>query len=177
LSSLSSINSYIPDTAPTPEQNYVQKSIEALYSGGHWASIAGQLFEFTGAYYELRTEATEKRRIFDWLSAYSEFVNGKYRCNRANSASVNEVYNSMILAVAIDPNTINPEGLNSSSGVVKSTLMALIPLCHMTPSRFIHMSAASMIPILIRRMAIACWNVWSRRNVKYSCELLPLRST
>jgi len=53
------------------------------------------------------------------LSAYSEFVKGKYRCNRANSASVNEVYNSMILAVAIDPNTINPEGLNSSSGVVK----------------------------------------------------------
>jgi putative DNA primase/helicase len=97
----------------------VQKSIEALYSGGHWASIAGQLFEFTGAYYELRPEATEKRRIFDWLSAYSEFVNGKYRCNRANSASVNEVYNSMLLAVAIDPNTINPEGLNSSSGVVK----------------------------------------------------------
>jgi putative DNA primase/helicase len=119
LSSLGSINSYIPDTAPTPEQNYVQKSIEALYSGGHWASIAGQLFEFTGTYYELRPEATEKRRIFDWLSAYSEFVNGKYRCNRANSASVNEVYNSMLLAVAIDPNTINPEGLNSSSGVVK----------------------------------------------------------
>jgi len=119
LSLKSSINDYIPDTAPTPEQNYVQKAIEALYFGGHWASIAGQLFEFTGAYYELRPEATEKRRIFDWLSAYSEFVKGKYRCNRANSASVNEVYNSMILAVAIDPNTINPEGLNSSSGVVK----------------------------------------------------------
>jgi putative DNA primase/helicase len=119
LSSFSSINAYIPDTALTPEQNYVQKAIKALYSGGHWASIAGQLFEFTGTYYELRPEATEKRRIFDWLSAYSEFVNGKYRCNRANSASVNEVYNSMILAVAIDPNTINPEGLNSSSGVVK----------------------------------------------------------
>jgi len=119
LSLKSNINDHIADTAPTPEQNYVQKAIEALYFGGHWASIAGQLFEFTGAYYELRPEATEKRRIFNWLSAYSEFVNGKYRCNRANSASVNEVYNSMILAVAIDPNTINPEGLNSSSGVVK----------------------------------------------------------
>jgi len=119
LSSKGSINSYIPDTAPTPEQNYVQKAIEALYSAGHWASIAGQLFEFTGTHYELRPEATEKRRIFGWFSTYSEFVNGKYRCNRANSASVNEVYNSMLLAVAVDPNTINPEGLNSSSGVVK----------------------------------------------------------
>jgi putative DNA primase/helicase len=119
LSSLSSANSYIPDTAPTPEQNYVQKAIEVLYSGGHWASIAGQLFEFTGAYYKLCPEATEKRRILDWLSTYSEFVGGKYRCNRANTASVNEVYSYILLAVAVDPNTINPEGLNSSNGVVK----------------------------------------------------------
>ena len=119
LSSKSSISIYIPDTAPTPEQNYVQKAIEALYSSGHWASVAGQLLAFTGTHYELRPEATEKRRILDWLSTYSEFVNGKYRCNRANTASVNEIYSYIVLAVAVDPNTINPEGLNSSSGVVK----------------------------------------------------------
>jgi len=119
LSSKSSIKTYIPDTAPTPEQNYVQKAIEALYSSGHWASVAGQLLAFTGTHYELRPEATEKRRILDWLSTYSEFVNGKYRCNRANTASVNEIYSYIVLAVAVDPNTINPEGLNSSSGVVK----------------------------------------------------------
>jgi len=119
LSSNSSINAYIPDTAPTPEQNYVQKAIETLYSGGHWISVAGQLLEFTGTHYTLRPEATEKRRILDWLNTYSEFVNGKYRCNRANTASVNEVYSYILLAVAVDPNTINPDGLNSSSGVVK----------------------------------------------------------
>jgi putative DNA primase/helicase len=119
LSPNSSINAYIPDTAPTPEQNYVQKAIEALYSEGHWVSVAGQLLEFTGTHYTLRPEATEKRRILDWLNTYSEFVNGKYRCNRANTASVNEVYGYIVLAVAVDPNTINPEGLNSSSGVVK----------------------------------------------------------
>ncbi|WP_333224531.1 hypothetical protein [Microcoleus sp. Pol14D6] len=115
----SSANDYIPDTAPTPEQNYVQKAVDALYSDTPWVSIAGQLFEFTGTHYELRTEATEKRRILDWLSTYSEFVRGKYRCNRANSASVNEVYSYMLLAVAVDPNTINPDGLNTSKGVVK----------------------------------------------------------
>jgi putative DNA primase/helicase len=115
----SSTNSYIPDTAPTPEQSYVQKAVEALYSSGHWASFGGQLFAFTGTHYELRSEGTEKRRILDWLSTYSEFVRGKYRCTRANTASVNEVYGYILLAVAVDPNTINPEGLNSSSGVVK----------------------------------------------------------
>ena len=119
LSSRCSTKTYIPDTAPTPEQNYVQKAIEALYSSGHWVSVAGQLLEFTGTHYTLRPEATEKRRILDWFNTYSEFVNGKYRCNRANTASVNEIYSYIVLAVAVDPNTINPEGLNSSSGVVK----------------------------------------------------------
>lgn len=89
----------------------MQKAIEALCSDTPWVSIAGQLFEFTGTHYELRSEATEKWRIFDWLTTYSELVKGKYRCNRANSASANEVYSSMLLAVAVDPNTINPDGL------------------------------------------------------------------
>jgi hypothetical protein len=155
----------------------VQKAIEALYSSGHWASVAGQLLAFTGTHYELRPEATEKRRILDWLSTYSEFVNGKYRCNRANTASVNEIYSYIVLAVAVDPNTINPEGLNSSSGVVKLTPTALIPLYRMTLSRFIHTLAASMTPILTRRIAIAFWSVWNLRSVKYFCELLLRHST
>jgi putative DNA primase/helicase len=85
----------------------------------HWASIAGQLFEFTGTHYELRSEATEKRRILEWLSTYSEFVKGKYRCNRANSASFKEVYTYILSAVAVDLNTINPDGLNTTKGVLK----------------------------------------------------------
>jgi len=119
LESNSSTNGYISDTAPLPEQNYVQKAIKALYTGGYWVSVAGQLLEFTGTHYELRLEATEKRRIFDWLSTYAEFVKGKHRCNRANSASVNEVYSSVLWAVAVDPNTINPDGLNCSNGVLR----------------------------------------------------------
>ncbi|MFB8798346.1 MAG: DUF5906 domain-containing protein [Microcoleus sp.] len=119
LSSSRSKNGYIPDTAPVAEQNYIQKAIEALYPKGPWAAIGEQLFEFTGTHHELRTEATEKRRIFDWLNTYSEFVQGKYRCKRANSASVNEVYNTLLVSVAIRPNTINPDGLNTPDGVLK----------------------------------------------------------
>ncbi|MEG3902065.1 DUF5906 domain-containing protein [Microcoleus sp. B4-C5] len=115
----SSKDNYIPDIAPTPEQNYIQKAVDALYSGAPWVSIAGQLFEFTGTHYELRPEVTEKRRILEWLSTYSEFVGGKYRCNRANSASFKEVYTYILSAVAVDPNTINPDGLNTTKGVLK----------------------------------------------------------
>jgi putative DNA primase/helicase len=119
LSLLRSANSSTPDTAPVVEKSYIHKAIEALYSGGHWVSIAGQLFEFTGTHYELRSEVTEKKRIFEWLRTYPEFVRGKLRCIRYNSASANDVFNCMVGVSAVDPNTINPDGLNSSSGVVK----------------------------------------------------------
>jgi len=119
LSSASSVDNYIPDTAPAGEQNFVLKAEEALYAEGHWASIAGQLYKFTGSYYELRPEAIEKRRIRDYLSNYSEMVRGVPRKKYANSASINQVYDWVIAGFAVEPNTINPEGLNSSSGVVK----------------------------------------------------------
>jgi putative DNA primase/helicase len=122
LSSKGSANNSIPVIARVVEESYIHKAIEALYSGGHWVSIAGQLFEFTGTHYELRPEVTEKKRIFEWLRTYSEFVRGKLRCIRYNSASANDVFNCMVGVSAVDPNTINPDGLNSSSGVVKINL-------------------------------------------------------
>ena len=119
LSPIGSNSDNIPDTAPVGEKSFTHDALEALYSEGHWVSIAGQLFKFTGTHYELQPEATEKKRIFEWLKTYSEFSRGKLRRIRYNSASANDVWNCMIGASAVDPNTINPEGLNSSSGVVK----------------------------------------------------------
>jgi putative DNA primase/helicase len=68
----------------------------------------------------LRSEATEKRRILDWLKTYSEKgKGGVYRNNRANSSSVNEVYNWMVLGLAVDIEKVNPPGLNCSNGVLR----------------------------------------------------------
>jgi putative DNA primase/helicase len=119
LSSISSGGEYIPDTAPAGEQSFVHKAIEALYSDGHWASVAGQLLKFTGTYYEVRSEGSEKRRIYGWLKTYVELVGGKYRCNRYNSASANEVYNCMVGSVDVDIKDVNPPGLNCSNGVLR----------------------------------------------------------
>jgi putative DNA primase/helicase len=119
LSSIGSVDNYIPDTAPAGEQSYVHKAIEALYSDGHWASVAGQLLKFTGTYYEVRPEGSEKRRIYAWLKTYVELVNGKYRCNRYNSASANEVYNCIAGSVDVDIKDVNPPGLNCSNGVLR----------------------------------------------------------
>ncbi|MEG4317703.1 MULTISPECIES: DUF5906 domain-containing protein [unclassified Microcoleus] len=115
----SSLNYYIPDTAPVPEQNFVQKAESALYSEGHWVSIGGLLYQFTGTYYEERPEKLEKRRIRDWLNTYSEKNrNAVYVCNRAKSGSIDEIFNWVVLGRAVDIKEVNPPGLNCSNGVV-----------------------------------------------------------
>jgi putative DNA primase/helicase len=115
----SSENDYIPDTAPTALQNFVQKAEAALYSDGHWKSIGGQLYHYVGSHYELRSESEEKRRIGDWLNTYAEKVKGVWVNNRAKSSNVAEVLNWVVNRNAVDPNKINPDGLNCSNGVVR----------------------------------------------------------
>jgi putative DNA primase/helicase len=119
LSSLSSVNDYIPDTAPIAGQNFILKAEDALYSDGHYVSIGGLLYRFTGSYYEELNESKEKRRIGGWLKTYSEKVKGVWVKNRADTASVNAVFNWVVNQTAVDPVEVNPGGLNCSNGVVK----------------------------------------------------------
>ena len=119
LSSKSSVDDYIPDTAPIAGQNFILKAEDALYSDGHYVSISGLLYRFTGSYYEELNESKEKRRIGGWLKTYSEKVKGVWVNNRADTASVNAVFNWVVNQTAVAPEEVNPGGLNCSNGVVK----------------------------------------------------------
>ena len=119
LSSSSSNDDYIPDTAPIAGQNFILKAEDALYSDGHYVSIGGLLYRFTGSYYEELNESSEKRRIGGWLKTYSEKVKGVWVKNRADTASVNAVFSWVVNQTAVDPVQVNPGGLNCSNGVVK----------------------------------------------------------
>jgi putative DNA primase/helicase len=119
LSFSSSNGGYIPDTAPIAGQNFILKAEDALYSDGHYASIGGLLYRFTGSYYEELNESKEKRRIGEWLKTYSEKVKGVWVKNRADAASVNAVFSWVVNQTVVDPVEVNPGGLNCSNGVVK----------------------------------------------------------
>jgi putative DNA primase/helicase len=112
-------NNYIPDTAPSAAQNFILKAEDALYSDGHYVSIGGLLYRFTGSYYEELNESKDKRRIGGWLKTYSEKVKGAWVKNRADTASVNAVFSWVVNQTAVDPVEVNPGGLNCSNGVVK----------------------------------------------------------
>ncbi len=119
LSSNSSVDDYIPDTAPIAGQNFILKAEDALYSDGHYVSIGGLLYRFTGSYYKELNESSEKRRIGGWLKTYSEKVKGVWVKNRADTASVNAVFSWVVNQTAVHPVDVNPGGLNCSNGVVK----------------------------------------------------------
>jgi putative DNA primase/helicase len=119
LSSLSSKGDYITDTATIAGQNFILKAEDALYSNGHYVSIGGVLYRFTGSYYEELNESKEKRRIGGWLKTYSEKVKGVWVKNRADTASVNAVFSWVVNQTAVDPVQVNPGGLNCTNGVVK----------------------------------------------------------
>jgi putative DNA primase/helicase len=95
------------------------KAEDALYSDGHYVSIGGLLYRFTGSYYEELNESSEKRRIGGWLKTYSEKVKGTWVKNRADTASVNAVFSWVVNQTAVDPVQVNPGGLNCTNGVVK----------------------------------------------------------
>ena len=118
LSSFSNTEDYIPDTAPSAGQNFILKAEDALYSDGHYASIGEVLYRFTGSYYEELHEKKEKRRIGGWLKTYAEKVKGVWVNNRADTASVNAVFNWVVNQNAVEPAEVNVGGLNCSNGVV-----------------------------------------------------------
>jgi putative DNA primase/helicase len=121
LSSLGSKSDCITDTATIAGQNFILKAEDALYSDGHYVSIGGLLYRFTGSYYEELNESTEKRRIGGWLKTYSEKVKGVWVKNRADTASVNAVFSWVVNQTAVAPEEVNPGGLNCSNGVLKIT--------------------------------------------------------
>jgi putative DNA primase/helicase len=118
LSSNSS-EDYIPDTAPVGGQNFILKAEDALYLDGYYVSIGEVLYRFTGSYYEELNESKEKRRIGGWLKTYSEKVKGAWVKNRADTASVNAVFNWVVNQSAVAPEEVNVGGLNCFNGVVR----------------------------------------------------------
>jgi putative DNA primase/helicase len=119
LSSSGNTEDYIPDIAPSAGQNFILKAEDALYSEGHYVSIGEVLYRFTGSYYEELHEKKEKRRIGEWLKTYAEKVKGVWVNNRADTGSVNAVFNWVVNQNAVEPAEVNVGGLNCSNGVVK----------------------------------------------------------
>lgn len=109
-----------PLTAPKADQTFNQKAVDALYGGDKWISVNNRLYRWVGTHYEKVSTTSEKLRIATYCNATPiQTKSGDWRYSYAKSASVEEVWNWVLLLFGVDPEGVNPPGLHCLNGVIK----------------------------------------------------------
>lgn len=108
-----------PLIAPTADEVFTQKAVDALYSTTRWISVDGNLHRWTGTHYKLVSSAAEKARIAAWCNSTAVQSMRGWSYAYAKSHIVEGIYNWLLVSCAIDPEGVNPPGLNCLNGVLK----------------------------------------------------------
>ncbi|MDJ0509270.1 MAG: DUF5906 domain-containing protein [Crocosphaera sp.] len=110
-----------PLMAPEAEQHYTEKAIEALYSKGHYIGFEDNLYKFTGKYYEKLSPKREQRRIADWCRSNPVSVGAnRWKFAYASAATVNNIWSWLLVRFGVDPEDMNPPGLNLNNGILQT---------------------------------------------------------
>lgn len=107
------------------EQIFTQLAQNELYADRYYVSIGGILYKFNGIYYQEAEESLEKRRIRDWCNEYVEQTPKGEKHLRANSRSVQSIWEWVISGFAISPSKVNPPGLNCQNGILRISWIQL----------------------------------------------------
>ncbi|MGB5634059.1 MAG: DUF5906 domain-containing protein [Waterburya sp.] len=109
--------------APKAEEHYTEKAIAALYSDKHYIAIDDNLHVFNGKYYEKLSSQREQRRIADWCRSNPVNLGGdRWKFAYASAANVNNIWSWLLVRFGVDPQELNPPGLNLNNGVLQITL-------------------------------------------------------
>jgi phage/plasmid-associated DNA primase len=106
--------------APEAEQHYTEKAVEALYSDGKFLAIGDDLYRFNGKCYEKLGAKREQRRIADWCRSNPvEISQQRWKFSYANAATTNNIWSWLLIRFGVEPEEINPPGLNLKNGVLR----------------------------------------------------------
>ena len=109
------ISSNLPDI----EDNYQLKAQAALFSSSPWVCIDGSLYEWAGTHYARQSEAAIKHRISKWCAETPVWAGGQWQYAYATATTVDNIYAWVQRSFAIDPDTVNPPGVNCLNGTLK----------------------------------------------------------
>ena len=106
---------------PDVEEIFTQKAAAALFGDTRWISLNGHLYRWSGTHYEMVADATVKANIARWCAATPVWNKSKesYSYSYARSSVIENIWNWVTLAFAVDPARINPPGINCLNGTVK----------------------------------------------------------
>ncbi|MHC0068245.1 DUF5906 domain-containing protein [Nostoc sp. UIC 10890] len=110
----------IDDDDQKPVVAFTQQAFQALYGDKNWICAADKLYYHTGNHYKHSPDSTERKRIYDFCNSFVvENEQGKKTCPYASPSSVKKVLEWAKMGTEIDPELINPPGVNCTNGIVK----------------------------------------------------------
>jgi putative DNA primase/helicase len=103
-----------------PVLAFTQQAFQALYGDKNWICAADKLYYHTGNHYKHSPDSAERKRIYDFCNSFVvENEQGKKTCPYASPSSVKKVLEWAKMGTEIDPELINPPGVNCTNGIVK----------------------------------------------------------
>ncbi|MGJ5633310.1 DUF5906 domain-containing protein [Nostoc sp. CALU 1950] len=110
----------VDDDAQNPVVAFTQQAFQALYGDKNWICAADKLYFHTGNHYKHSPDSAERKRIYDFCNSFVvENEQGKKSCPYASPSSVKKVLEWVKMGTEIDPELINPPGVNCTNGIVR----------------------------------------------------------
>ncbi|MUH00371.1 hypothetical protein F7734_52125 [Scytonema sp. UIC 10036] len=114
-------NEETPDSL-NPDTHFNQQALNFLYGGKPWISADDKLYCWDGNYYRYSPDSVERPRIASYCNSYCVFVGQGERRQAtypfATPSAVEQVLRWVKMRFEIDPNKLNPPGINCINGVV-----------------------------------------------------------
>lgn len=124
----------IPDFAPSADKVFVQKAFDALYSDKPTVCIDDLLYRWSGTYYELSSDPIERRRIAAFCNTYATRTpTGAWEYAYALPGYVEQVLKWTKQLCGVNPETVNPAGLNCTNGILEITWSGPVPSWKLIP--------------------------------------------
>ena len=124
--------SQIPDSFE-PEREFVQMITRQLYTKRPWIAVGKELYCWEGTYYKKVNEDLERKRIADFLNTYPVVIKGEVRYPYARMSKVNEALEWAKTRFSVDPERVNPPGVNCTNGVLRVVWNGMQPSWKLTP--------------------------------------------
>lgn len=121
----------LPDAAPVTE--FTQQVLDSLYSDVPWICVAGELYRWTGSYYEKSPLDTERKRLWNFCNSYSIERKGQIRYPYANAGSVKAALEWVKIGLSVPSALVNPPGINCTNGVLQIDWDGPHPKCSLIP--------------------------------------------
>ncbi|QFS52843.1 DUF5906 domain-containing protein [Nostoc sphaeroides] len=121
LTQLAEVNVIESDDDQNTVLAFTQQAFQALYGDKNWICAADKLYYHTGNHYEHSPDSAERKRIYDFCNSFSvTSPDGKsVTYPYATPSSVKKVLEWAKMGTEIDPELINPPGVNCTNGIVK----------------------------------------------------------